>query len=72
MNKITAVLITFNEERNIERCLESVMPVVDEVVVVDSFSTDTTADLCKRHNVRFVTHAWEGYAGLPEDPGDGG
>ena len=62
MNKITAVLITFNEERNIERCLESVMPVVDEVVVVDSFSTDTTADLCKRHNVRFVTHAWEGYA----------
>ena len=62
MNKITAVLITFNEERNIERCLESVMPVVDEVVVVDSFSTDATEEICKRHNVRFVTHAWEGYA----------
>lgn len=62
MNKITAVLITFNEERNIERCLESLMPVVDEVVVVDSFSTDATADLCKRYGVRFVSHAWEGYA----------
>ena len=62
MNKITAVLITFNEERNIERCLESIMPVVDEVVVVDSFSTDATAALCKKHGVRFVDHAWEGYA----------
>ena len=62
MNKITAVLITFNEEPNIERCLESIMPVVDEVVVVDSFSTDATEEICRRHNARFVTHAWEGYA----------
>ena len=61
MNKITAVVITLNEERNIGRCLESVLPVVDEVVVVDSFSTDATADICARHGVRFVTHEWEGY-----------
>lgn len=62
MNKITAVLITFNEERNIGRCLESLLPVVDEVVVVDSLSTDATAEICKKYDVRFVTHAWEGYA----------
>ena len=62
MNKITAVLITFNEERNIERCLESLMPVVDEVVVVDSCSTDATPELCKKHGVRFISHAWEGYS----------
>ncbi len=61
MNKITAVVITLNEERNIGRCLESVLPVVDEVVVVDSFSTDATADICTRHGVCFVTQEWEGY-----------
>lgn len=63
MNRITAVLITFNEERNIRRCLESLMPVVDEVVVVDSLSTDGTPGICAEYGVRFVSHAWEGYAG---------
>ena len=61
MNPITAVVITLNEERNIGRCLESLMPVVDEVVVLDSFSTDATADICAKYGVRFVTHEWEGY-----------
>lgn len=63
MNKISVVLITMNEERNIERCLRSVLPIADEVVVVDSFSEDATEEICARYNVRFVTHAWEGYAG---------
>jgi glycosyltransferase involved in cell wall biosynthesis len=63
MNKITAVIITLNEERNIGRCLESLMPVVDEVVVVDSFSKDATEEICARYHVRFVAHPWEGYAG---------
>ena len=62
MNKITAVIITLNEERNIGRCLESLMPVVDEVVVVYSFSNDATEEICSQYNVRFVSHAWEGYA----------
>lgn len=63
MNKISVVLITMNEERNIERCLRSVLPIADEVVVVDSFSEDATEEICARYNVRFVTHAWKGYAG---------
>lgn len=61
MNKITAVIITLNEKRNIARCLDSLVSVADEVVVVDSFSTDGTADICARYNLRFVTHEWEGY-----------
>ena len=36
--RISAVIITFNEERNIERCLESLVGVADEIVVVDSYS----------------------------------
>ena len=63
MNKISVILITMNEERNIERCLQSVAPIADEVVVVDSFSEDATEALCARYHVRFVTHAWEGYSG---------
>lgn len=63
MNRITAVIITFNEERNIGRCLESVMPIADEVVVVDSFSEDATEEICNRYGVRFIRHAWEGYSG---------
>ena len=63
MNKISVVLITMNEERNIGRCLDSVMPIADEVVVVDSLSTDATEEICARYHVRFVSHAWEGYTG---------
>ncbi|MBQ3709364.1 MAG: glycosyltransferase family 2 protein [Bacteroidales bacterium] len=63
MNKISVVIITMNEERNIERCLQSVLPIADEVVVVDSFSEDATEEICTQYNARFVSHAWEGYSG---------
>ena len=63
MEKITAVIITQDEERNIGRCLESLEGVVDEVVVVDSGSTDGTEALCRAAGARFVSHAWEGYSG---------
>lgn len=62
MNRISAVIITLNEERNIQRCLDSLMPVIDEVVVVDSYSTDATQKLCASYSVRFVSCPWEGYA----------
>lgn len=60
--KITATIITFNEERNIERCIRSVDGVADEIIVLDSLSTDRTEEICKRLNVRFVSRAWEGYS----------
>ena len=61
MNKLSAVIITLNEERNIGRCLESLVDVADEVVVVDACSTDGTHAICERYGVRFDSHAWEGY-----------
>jgi glycosyltransferase involved in cell wall biosynthesis len=42
MPKISAVIITFNEEVYIEQCIKSVAEVADEVIIVDSFSTDRT------------------------------
>ena len=60
MNSV--VIITFNEARNIKRCLESVVPVADEIIVVDSNSTDETEAICQEYpNLRFVRHDWEGY-----------
>jgi glycosyltransferase involved in cell wall biosynthesis len=59
--KISAVIITFNEERHIGRCLKSVERVADEVMVVDSFSTDKTREICSGRNVKFIQHDFEGH-----------
>jgi glycosyltransferase involved in cell wall biosynthesis len=59
-HKLSVVIITLNEERNIEACLKSVMDIADEIVVVDSFSTDATEAICNQYNVRFVQNKWEG------------
>jgi glycosyltransferase involved in cell wall biosynthesis len=56
------VIITLNEERNIGRCIESLQPVADEIVVVDSFSTDRTRAICKHYNVCYYEHTFCGYA----------
>jgi glycosyltransferase involved in cell wall biosynthesis len=61
MPRLTVVIITFNEEKNIERCLESVLPIADEVVVLDSFSTDRTVSICQKWEVRVEQHAFDGH-----------
>ena len=61
MIRLSVVIITFNEERNIERCIRSVQEVADEVLVVDSFSTDQTEALCKKSGARFIQHPFEGH-----------
>lgn len=63
MTKISAVIITYNEEKNIERCLTSLRGIVDEIVVLDSFSTDKTEEICRQAEVQFSQHEWLGYAG---------
>ena len=60
--KISATVITYNEERNIERCLESLQGLVDEIIVVDSFSTDRTEEICQSYeNVRFMKNPFAGH-----------
>lgn len=59
--KLSVVIITFNEERNIARCLESVKMVADEIIVIDSFSTDRTEEICKSYNVRFIQNEFKGH-----------
>ena len=60
--KISAVIVTLNEERNIDRCLSSLKDIVDEIVVLDSFSTDNTENICRKHEVVFLKKEWRGYS----------
>ena len=52
--KISAALATFNEEKNIVDCIESLKTFADEIVVVDGTSSDRTAELAKKEEVRFI------------------
>lgn len=61
MRLLSVVIITFNEERNLARCLASVQGVADDIVVVDSFSTDRTEAIAREHGARFVQHAFTGH-----------
>jgi glycosyltransferase involved in cell wall biosynthesis len=58
---ISAIIITYNESRNIARCLEALKGVADEVIVVDSFSQDNTVAIAEQHGARVLQHAFEGY-----------
>lgn len=58
---LSAVIITYNEERNIGRCLESLAGVAEDMVVVDSFSTDATEAICREQGARFVQHPFSGH-----------
>jgi len=59
--KLSVVIITLNEERNIGRCLESVKPIADDIVMVDSFSTDRTREISESFGVRFMQRPFDGY-----------
>lgn len=59
--RISAVIITYNEERNIKRCLESLEGVADEIIIVDSYSTDRTEEVSRSFNARFIRHRFTGH-----------
>jgi glycosyltransferase involved in cell wall biosynthesis len=61
MTPLSVAIITFNEETNISRCLNSVKNLADEIVIVDSFSTDRTKDICMQFGAKFIQHRFEGY-----------
>lgn len=61
MTPISVVIITFNEETNIERCLQSVLDIADEIVVLDSVSTDRTKEICLKYPVKFYEQPFLGY-----------
>ena len=61
MIKLSAAIICFNEEKRIRKTLESLQGVADEIIVVDSFSTDKTQAICEEFNVTFIQNPFEGH-----------
>jgi len=61
MISLSVVIITFNEEKRIGRCIDSVRHLADEIIVVDSHSTDNTRAICLSKEVKFIEHKFEGF-----------
>lgn len=59
---LAAVILTKNEAKHISRCLESLRGIIDDVVVVDCYSTDNTVDLAESMGARVIQHPWKNYA----------
>ncbi len=58
----SVAIITYNEEKNIQACLDSVTGIASEIIVLDSFSTDRTGEICRENpRVRFFQHPFDGH-----------
>jgi len=61
MNKLSVVIITLNEEKNIGRCIDSVLSIADEIIVLDSFSTDKTVSIASEKGATVYQLKFLGY-----------
>jgi glycosyltransferase involved in cell wall biosynthesis len=59
--KLSAVIITFNEQSNIGRCIDSLLEVSDEIVVLDSYSTDNTRFIAESKGAKVYLQSFLGY-----------
>lgn len=59
---LTAIILTFNEERHLARCIESLKGVAVRIVVADCFSTDATLEIASKHGARVIQKVWVNYA----------
>lgn len=57
--KITIVILTYNEEVHLERCLLSVLPLTSDIYIVDSFSNDRTVEIAEKYSVKVLQNKWE-------------
>lgn len=60
--RVTAIVLTRNEEKHLARCIESISEVVDEIFIADCYSTDKTKQIAKAHGARFKQNPWTNYA----------
>jgi len=61
MTNLSTVIITYNEEDKIERCIQSAQAVSDEIIILDSFSTDRTVEIATELGAKVHTQKFEGF-----------
>ena len=59
--KLSIGLITYNEEKNLARTLDSIIEIANEIIIVDSGSTDKTLEIADRYNASIYSEEWKGY-----------
>lgn len=62
MLDISVIILTYNEEIHLERCLNNAKKFAKEIFIVDSFSTDKTVEIAQRMGAKVYQHAWENYS----------
>ena len=62
--KLSVTILTYNEEHRIGACLESVRDIADEIIVVDSMSSDRTVEICKSYGCRISSREFGGYGAM--------
>jgi glycosyltransferase involved in cell wall biosynthesis len=60
--KLTAIILTFNESKHLKRCIHSIKDIADNVIIVDSFSTDETVSIARDHKIQFLQHKFINYS----------
>lgn len=59
--KLSVGLITYNEEKNLTRTLDSIIEIASEIIIVDSGSTDKTLEIAEKYNAAVYSESWKGY-----------
>jgi glycosyltransferase involved in cell wall biosynthesis len=67
MSKISVYIISYNEEKKIEAAILSVVDWADELIIIDSYSTDRTIEICNRYPVKIIQVPFEGFGKLRND-----
>lgn len=62
MDTLSVIVITYNEEKHIGRCLESIKMVADEIIIVDSFSIDATLEICKQYQALVIQNKFNDFS----------
>lgn len=75
MQDITVIILTFNEEKHIGRCIKSLLPFTNKIFIVDSFSTDKTVEIAESLGAKVAQNSWVNYAqqfnfGIKNNPFD--
>src|SRR5690606_19771879 len=62
MVSISAIVLTYNEELHLDRCLKSLQEIGAKIFIVDSYSTDNTEEIAKKYGASFLQNKWKNYA----------